>query len=104
MSKELNNRKIQLVSSALSILMILALFRMPYGYYSFLRFSVLIGACIVIYNFYQKDGMDNSLIWGYILVLILWNPIAPIYMDRSVWIIFDFVAAIFFGYNVYKVR
>jgi hypothetical protein len=71
-----------------------ALAQWPYGYFILLRWVVSIGAIIVvIYAF------DKNIDWAkvvFIFIVILFNPIAPIYLTREIWIPIDIVIGIFF--------
>lgn len=78
-----------------SILLFVAIFPgLPYSYYQILRFVVSIAAFFVSYKYYQS----KLTIWSVIFLFtgILFNPIMPIYLNRSSWIPLDFVSACLF--------
>lgn len=97
-------KTIKLLSLIMMILMGLAILNLPYGYYTFLRVATLICSGFVIMNFYYLSKFENPYIYGAILILILWNPIFPIYMERSTWVFFNLMACIFFGFLFYKIK
>ncbi|MDP2638163.1 MAG: hypothetical protein Q8P26_03825 [Candidatus Levybacteria bacterium] len=67
----------------------------PYSFYILLRWAIFISSIIVAYGFYKS----NILAWAFIFgaVAFIFNPIAPLYLGKSTWVIFDFIgAALFF--------
>jgi hypothetical protein len=64
----------------------------PYGYYQLLRLVICAVAILNVYLF-NKDGKTGWVItMG--LVALLFNPIAPVYLEKGLWVIIDFVVAI----------
>jgi len=87
-----------------AVLLLLTFFSWPYGYYGFLRIVVTATAIYYSYYLYEHSLVEklNIWFWGLISLVILFNPIFPIYFSKSVWGIFDIFAAIFilgFIYN-----
>lgn len=78
-----------------AILLIIGCFRLPIGYYTFLRIVVCIVA--VIFLFYPKS---KSITYRHIingLVAILFYPIIPIYLhSKTAWVVIDAVVAVWF--------
>ena len=81
-------------------LLLFAIFPLPYGYYQLLRIVVTISSGISAYNAYEDNNQGLSI--AFALVLILFNPIAPIYLDKGTWVIIDIIVGIFFGINGFK--
>ena len=76
-------------------LLLIALLPLPYFYYQLLRIVVTVVASIYAYKFYEDNQMAWVLVFG--IIALIWNPIFPIYMDKSVWIVLDIIGAgIFF--------
>ena len=65
---------------------------LPYGYYQFMRVVVTIAAAYGAYVAFSHDR--TSWVWILGIIAVLFNPIAPIHLDRETWIIPDIVAAI----------
>lgn len=87
-------KAIVIVSSCIiSLLMLLALFDNPYGLYQFLRIIVPLLAGLAAYKIYQHDE-GSKYIWFFVGVAILFNPLTPVYLDRSVWAILNLTIAI----------
>ena len=87
------------IASYLSIsLLILAIFNMPIGYYTFLRLAISISSAFLAYkNYIEKN---NLLAVGFIIVLCLFNPIFTVYFwDKGTWIIIDLIVAVLFFIN-----
>lgn len=73
----------------------IGIFRLPIEYYTFLRILVSIGALLVLYNTLSFKQHYFSII--FLVILILFNPIFPIYLYRkSIWIPLDIITGILF--------
>lgn len=77
---------------AAGIFLLIAIAPFPYGYYTFLRILVTIISLLIILN---KETHKAELII-FLLIAILFNPIIPIYLTKSIWIPIDIIVAIFF--------
>jgi len=77
------------------ILLIGAIFKLPIGYYTFLRISISIVSTIIIVQ-EVKNGF-NFWVISFGLVLILFNPVIPIYLrDKTIWQTLDIITAFWF--------
>lgn len=82
----------------IAALLIIAVFDLPYGYYTFLRI-VVTGICAYyLYEEYKATGgrLEFMVILFGVLT-ILYNPIIPIHLEKGIWIFFNIVAAIAIG-------
>lgn len=71
------------------------IFRLPIEYYTFLRILISIGAILVLYNTLSFKQRYLSII--FLVILILFNPVFPIYLYRkSLWIPIDTITGILF--------
>ena len=75
------NKKIA-IKATLSILFLVCLLDMPYGYYEFVRFTGMIGFCLLAFENYQKNQMW-FVIW--ISSALLINPFFKIALGRDLW-------------------
>jgi hypothetical protein len=76
-------------------LLILALFNLPIGYYTFLRIAVTIGAVAIVFR--EFEGGFNAWVILFGLTAILFNPILPVYLNnKSAWMPIDIIVAILF--------
>ena len=76
-------------------LLILAIFHLPYGYYTFLRIIITIIAGVCAYEELERSNKTSFAV--FLGIAILFNPIVPVYLSKSVWIPIDLAAAFFFG-------
>jgi len=73
----------------------IAILKLPIAYYTLLRAIVSLGAIVLIYNFFKQK--DYRLTAVFIVALLLFNPIFPIYLHRkSIWIPLDVITGLLF--------
>lgn len=73
----------------------IGIFRLPIEYYTFLRILVSVAALLVLYITLSAKQHYFSII--FIVILILFNPVFPIYLFRkSLWIPIDTITGILF--------
>jgi hypothetical protein len=78
------NRSQQLALHLAAIgLLGLALLRMPYGYYTFLRIAVCVLLGGILYAHHERKSITWTLICG--AVIIVYNPIIRIHLTRDTW-------------------
>ncbi len=65
------------------------------GYYTLLRLVVTAAAAYIAYDTFQNDKQSGWM-WVFGFVAILFNPLIPIYLDKEIWMVIDFVVAILF--------
>ena len=75
-----------------TVMLVIALADLPYGYYTALRIIV----CGVAAYGVQVARRANTEGWMVALglIAIVFNPIIPIYLDRGVWAIVDLIGAV----------
>jgi hypothetical protein len=79
------------INKILSLLLLVAVLPMPYDYYQILRVVVSVG---VIYLLAKNWAALDSLTRGaFIVIAIVFNPVAPIYLSKGTWTILDLMAA-----------
>jgi hypothetical protein len=83
------NNAIKLV---LSILLLLCLLDMPYGFYQFVRFAGLIGFAILAYKAKEKGSQNEIII--YVGLSLLFQPFFKIALGRQGWNIVDLIVGI----------
>ena len=83
----------------LSIFMLFgAIAEWPYGYYILLRWLTCITSILVILQAFERNIDWAKVV--FIVIAILFNPLAPIYLSRSTWIPLDIVTAILFIFAI----
>jgi hypothetical protein len=94
----------QLVWVVPACLLLVAISRLPYGYYTFTRI-VTCGVAVLI----AVAGMQERAvvqIWSILLlaIAVLFNPFIPIHLNRAVWCYLDLGAAAAFLAHLVLVR
>ena len=85
----MNNIKIvKIVSGAL---LLVALLSLPYSYYQFLRWAVMIASIYLAYTSFTSN--DKKLGWIFVVVALIFNPIKPFFFDKSTWQILDLITS-----------
>ena len=79
------------IKLVLSILFLLCLVHLPYGFYQIIRFCALLGFSILAYFSFQEK--ENISIIIYIGLAILFQPIIKIALGRTIWNIVDVIVA-----------
>jgi hypothetical protein len=86
----------------LALLLILAVFPFPYGYYTFLRIATTCGAILYCFHFVGKNQMN--IVYLFALIGILFNPLIPVYFGKEIWMVIDIITAVLFIYFNYEKR
>ena len=82
----------KLIKIGLSVLLLLCLTDMPYGYFQFVRFVSFIGFAILAYQANQQDKQTEVIM--YVVLALLFQPFLKISLGRTLWNIVDVVVAI----------
>lgn len=88
---------LQITSISIVVLMFLAVFAMPYGYYTFLRIMTTLSSGLFIYVYYCTKSLKP---WSIIFVFIgvTFNPLFPVHLDRDIWFILNIlVGCVYLG-------
>ncbi len=102
MSKDLI--KYKNIASVISIVMLLLAIPTfwPYGYYILLRWIITASALFLAWIAYDLEKVLWVVLMG--LVAILFNPLIPIHLAKSGWVLIDFVSAILFFLAAYSIK
>ncbi len=76
----------------LSILLLLCLFQMPYGYYQLVRFFATFVFLLLAYYAKVKKRQEEVII--YIVLAILFQPLWKIALGRMLWNVIDVIVAL----------
>ena len=66
-----------------SVLLFLALFPLPYGFYVLLRFVVCGAAALLTYHEYRMCGRVSGWALALATVALMFNPIVPVHLTRG---------------------
>jgi len=92
----MNKHQLQIAAAILTILFLLmAMINISeYGYYQFLRMWVtLTGGCLCYFT-YKTRKHSWSIVFS--IIMVLFNPIYTIYLEKDTWQIVDAICAIIF--------
>jgi hypothetical protein len=93
----MNNNLLKVI---LSILLFLCLLDMPYGYYQFVRFSVMIGFAYFAYLANNQNNKNEIFI--YVGLALLFQPFVKIAFGRTIWNIVDLIVGIGLLFSIFK--
>lgn len=98
-------KKIQTITIVriIAILMLFwALANHPYGYYQLLRWVIAGTTGYLAYLAYESK--KNTWTWILAITAILFNPIAPIHLNRETWAVLDIIAAAIIFTSIFKIK
>ena len=84
--------KTTVIKLVLSILLVVCVFDMPYGFYQLVRFIALIGFGILAFNANQENKKTELII--YVSLALLFQPFMKISLGRDLWNIIDVIIAV----------
>lgn len=74
----------------------------PYGYYILLRWIVAVAGGFAAWMAYSQERIGVTVLFGFIV--LLFNPIAPVHLEKGVWVIIDLITAGVFGWWVFDIQ
>lgn len=84
-----------------TIILLLAVIKMPYGFYQLLRLIAMTAFLIIAYREFKQSGWNTWVTLGIIGVLVF-NPLVPIRFSKGMWQIIDTVTAVIVGMYAYR--
>ena len=102
MNKEIIKYKniVSIISIVMLLLAILPIW--PYGYYILLRWVVTASAIFLVWIAYNLKKTFWLFLMG--IIALLFNPIAPIHLDKETWIVIDLIVATIFLVSIFKIK
>ena len=91
------------IIAGISVLMLfLAIPKLPYGYYTLLRWVVTISA---LFSAWVANNSEDKF-WVFLMggIAILFNPIIPVHLTKEIWVIIDLIVAILFLVSIFKIE
>lgn len=76
------------------LLVIATLLAPPYGFYRFMRIAICVVSLYYSYHFLQSSRPFLTFI--FLILAILYNPIYPIYLTRTIWQPINLMSAAYF--------
>ncbi|MDE5422058.1 hypothetical protein L3073_07535 [Ancylomarina sp. DW003] len=86
-----------------SLLLIISIFDMSYGFYCFLRINIFFSLCL--YLTLLKAEIRNK-IWVFtsLIFITIYNPIFPLRLPKEIWIIINMIALSVFIVNSFQYK
>jgi len=81
------------------LMLVLAMFDNPYFYYQLLRWAVSGLSLYFTLNTYKLKPIFWA--WAFGITAVIYNPIAPFYLGRSIWLYCNFVTIILLVLSLY---
>lgn len=82
----------KIIGVAIALILFFCLFKMPYGYYQFVRIIVCAGFAILAWMENDKERIPTAIL--FLGCAILFNPIFKITFKRATWNTIDIIIAI----------
>jgi hypothetical protein len=79
-------------SIIMSVVLLLCLAPMPYGYYTLVRFVSMVVFAAMAYGYWQNEKKPLAVTFG--ALALLFQPFAKIALGREMWNVVDIVVAI----------
>lgn len=97
-------KKAKIISSLISLaLLIIAIIGgVPYGFYTFLR--IVISSTSAFHVYLTLRYSNQRWFWPYLIICLLFNPIIPVELTRSIWLPIDGMVLIFFVLSLFMFK
>lgn len=90
------------ISIILSLLLLLCLAPMPYGYYQLVRFVAMVVFGVMAYKYYEEKKNVLAITFG--ALALLFQPFIKVALGRTMWNVVDVAVAIGLIVLYYKER
>jgi hypothetical protein len=91
------------IKVVLSVLLLLCLFKMSYGYYQLVHFTGMLGFVLLAYFSYEQKKNVEVII--YVALALLFQPIIKVALGRTIWNMVDAVVGLGLIISIfYKVK
>lgn len=91
---------IKIIKSVLTILLMLCLLKMPYGYYELVRFISLIGFGYIGFISYKKGNQNEMIV--YVSLALLFQPFIKVALGKDIWNIIDVLVSIGLIFSIFN--
>lgn len=96
--KDISNKQNKVFWLTPIIVLAIGILPMPIGYYTLSRLVVCAAALYFAHNFYKKK--DNTNLWIFGFIAVLYNPIIPVYLyEKAIWIVINLITIFLFYKN-----
>ena len=80
-----------IIKAILSILFLVCLFQMPYGYYQTVRFIGMLGFILLAYFSNQQNHKTEVIV--YVALALLFQPFLKVALGKTIWNIVDVIVS-----------
>ena len=94
MSSKNDSTKFFVLPIVIAIILFISIADLPYGFYTIMRIVVPLLSIIYLFFAYMIKEEFSLMLIPNILIVILWNPILPVYMDKETWIGIDAIVGV----------
>ena len=81
-----------------AVFLFIAIFGLPYGYYTFLRLLVT-GVSLYAAFWVLEERSINF--WIILFIGLLFNPLIPIHLSKDIWVIINIITGSYFAVTAY---
>ncbi len=89
------------IYGAAGLMCFIAVFPLPYGFYTFLRLAVTAAGVIAAIDLRKEENFLWILFGG---IALLFNPIFPAHFAREIWLIIDLIVTGCFAWLVFRIQ
>ena len=82
----------------LIVFLAVCLFKMPYGYYQFVRYMGMVLFILFAYDERKKEDKTVMIVW--LLCAVLLNPFIKIALGRTIWNVIDIILSLILSYSI----
>ena len=82
------------------IMLIFAILPLPYGYYTLLKLVISLSSILIIFQIYKRYYEVNNLIIIFSIIFLIYNPVFPIYLNKTIWIPINILTALAYLYLI----
>jgi hypothetical protein len=87
------------VKILLSVLLLICLLKMPYGYYQLVRF--LSTGVFIYFAFIENERGNRNIVFIYVALAALFQPFFKINLGREIWNMVDVIVALYLLFTVF---
>ena len=85
-----------------AIALLVAIFPMPYGYYTMLRIIICAAGLYLAWREFNKTGKPSRWFYFFGFCAVLFNPILPVHLTREIWLPINLTVSGFFTIHYFR--
>ena len=68
-----------------AVLLVLAVFPLPYGYYTLLRICICGASAYLAFQAWERESSVGLWVVVFAVLAVLYNPLVPVYLTKGIW-------------------